>query len=591
MANVVAPAQPPSHMLVEQGFAAGTEAFLDELLRARWSGSKPDQALLYRLAARWYRDPRPAMREMLERYVDDGCDRPYQRLLVKALYRLAVAAHDDALVGRFMVSFDRFLQRGIVKTKRWHYDPALRRSTPFESEYLRCASHFPFTARHRWNKKLDPQPPHFARLTRMYLARSALRYFRRLGRKDPARFFSALVPLLARYEDSNLRTPAQLLDAWGLLGLLYHRHPVIDRSDRRGAQVTPGRTLGELTPSPMYPAVWQGHSESLFDLVIGARSNTVRAWAASYLRSDFADAMRSLPFAKLRALLTSPHLPAQQLGAAFLADAQGLSSLSIDAWFELLRIEDVGVLAVISDLFNRYVLPARVPLARCVELACARPAPLAELGWRWVRERVGRAPSAQELAALMPLTNAGSVLVRGEASVWLAERIERSGTPAQLRELLDARHEDVRSAALALMTEGRFSDETLLWSALAESPYGDCRDFLVKHLTQRLPQLAPDAVRFVWATTLLSVHRGSRARRLVLAQLSEQLVAHPAEAGEVLPLLRVALRSVRPAERRGALGAVSRAAFREPALREAIAQSMPELELFASEETNVRVPA
>jgi hypothetical protein len=50
-----------------------------------------------------------------------------------------------------------------------------------------------------------------------------------------------------------------------------------------------------------------------------------------------------------------------------------------------------------------------------------------------------------------------------------------------------------------------------------------------------------------------------------------------------LPLLGLALRSVRAPERRSALAAVARAAFQEPTLRAAIARDLPEISLESSE--------
>jgi len=80
---------------------------------------------------------------------------------------------------------------------------------------------------------------------------------------------------------------------------------------------------------------------------------------------------------------------------------------------------------------------------------------------------------------------------------------------------------------------------------------------------------------------MLSVHRGSRVKRSVLDQLSDRLAARPDEADLLLPILAVALRSVRPAERRAALASVARAARREPALASAIGRIVPELRLAA----------
>jgi hypothetical protein len=117
----------------------------------------------------------------------------------------------------------------------------------------------------------------------------------------------------------------------------------------------------------------------------------------------------------------------------------------------------------------------------------------------------------------------------------------------------------------------------MLWGALAESPYPDVRDFLVKHLAARAGSLSSEALRGVWATTLLAVHRGGRAKKKALDQIADRVAKTPSEAHELLPLLAIALRSVRAPERRTALAAIARAAHREPKLHAAIARYLPEL--------------
>ena len=126
----------------------------------------------------------------------------------------------------------------------------------------------------------------------------------------------------------------------------------------------------------------------------------------------------------------------------------------------------------------------------------------------------------------------------------------------------------------------RFRDDVSLWAALSESPYPDVMHFLVRHLEAREDALAPEQVERAWATTLLSVHRGARAKRAALRQITHRVVASPERADTLLPLLRVSLRSVREAERRGALAAIAQAAFRQPALRAKLASHVPELTLF-----------
>ena len=112
-------AQRASTLLVEEYFASADERFLPELLGCRagkWLKS---------FAERWSCDTRPWARAVLLEYVDDGCDRPCQRALVKALFRRAEAARDDEALAHFMAAFDRFPLRRLVEKRHW--DPQARR--------------------------------------------------------------------------------------------------------------------------------------------------------------------------------------------------------------------------------------------------------------------------------------------------------------------------------------------------------------------------------------------------------------------------------------------------------------------------------
>src|SRR5207253_7084321 len=112
----------------------------------------------------------------------------------------------------------------------------------------------------------------------------------------------------------------------------------------------------------------------------------------------------------------------------------------------------------------------------------------------------------------------------------------------------------------------RARDQVDLWQKLLESPYDDVRLLLIAELEDRvtgretaLSGSAPlDAtqLRLLWATVLLNIHRGSRAKPIALAQLARRLEQKPEEAGVLLPILAVALRSIRGPEWRAGLAAV-----------------------------------
>src|SRR5688500_2543819 len=101
--------------MLEEHFESGDERFLEELLNSNAAGT------LKYFAPRWFSDGRPFARRMLIRYIDDGCDRPGHRPLVKALFKLAESSADDQLMGHFLVACDRFPTRELIKVIRYDW--------------------------------------------------------------------------------------------------------------------------------------------------------------------------------------------------------------------------------------------------------------------------------------------------------------------------------------------------------------------------------------------------------------------------------------------------------------------------------------
>lgn len=553
-----------SALLLDEFYESADPRFLAEIL-ASTAAKK-----LKTFADRWYRDARPFARGMLLAYIADGCDRPHHRPLVKALFKLAEKASDDEAMGCFLVAFDRLAARRLKEVWRWN--PATR-----TSEKEQILGRDPSVPGKLGSK--ENRAPRFSRRTRTYLARRAFRYFRLVARVDAARYGRAIRAALTRYEDAHLVKPEQLLDAWSLLHALYWGSPEIVR-DPRGARVAEGRSLAELVPAPFAPEAWRGAFDAVLDLVTQARSRTVRVFAIALLRRDHADELRSMPLRRARALLRSPHDEVQTFAATLLRDATGVHNLSLDEWLELLKIDNPTAIPLLCELVSKTVSPDRLSLAQCVELACARPAPVAELGLRWAKLKPVN--DAAALTTAIGLARAGAPEVRREGVAWVAGLIEKASfaTAEHVRDLVDARFPDARAEGLSLITkDARFRDSTLIWGALAESPYDDVRGQMVKHLGDRQGAFGADTLRSVWITALLSVHRGGRAKRLALQQIAARVAKKPAEAESLLPLLGIALRSVRAPERRSALSAVATAALREPALGRAISRLLPELAL------------
>jgi hypothetical protein len=125
-----------------------------------------------------------------------------------------------------------------------------------------------------------------------------------------------------------------------------------------------------------------------------------------------------------------------------------------------------------------------------------------------------------------------------------------------------------------------------LWTKLVESPYDDVRIAIVRHLERYASAdralhvlLARAPLETVWATVLLNIHRGGRAKRMAASQVAEAIERDPARAAGLLPLLAAAARSIRAPEFRAGLAAVVRAATRQPEVAEQVGRHFPELKL------------
>ena len=90
LASRVVDAETASLLLLDELFTAGDERVTDEILGAT------AEKKLASLAAPWMSDARPAMRRALLAYIDDGCDRPGHRPLVKALFKAFEKRADPA---------------------------------------------------------------------------------------------------------------------------------------------------------------------------------------------------------------------------------------------------------------------------------------------------------------------------------------------------------------------------------------------------------------------------------------------------------------------------------------------------------------
>lgn len=562
-----------STLLLDELFHGGDGSrFLDEVL-----GCHGHQKLTT-LAEPWIADARPEMRRALLEYVDDGCDRWFHRGLVKHLFKAAERNQDDELMAHFMVAFDRLTRRYAVERTTYERGAFGKVTVLCSDPLVPARSHDEAPAA----KQRHAETPRFSRATRRYLARRAFRYFRTIGRTDRARYGRAMRLALPLYQDQHLDTPVRILDSWALVHVLYAWSPVLHRVPT-GINVAKGRSLAELSPAPYFKDAWQGVLLDLLEMLAAARSRTVRVWTIAWLETHHATDLDAIDVNAIRPLLLSMDPDVARFGSKWFRRAQGLATLAVADWLELLRTENLDVAPVVVEAFEKNVSPKRLSLVQIVDLTGARIAAIGELGLRWAKDAVrasAKAVSAQDLTTLARIASAPVEQVRTDGARWLLEILDAAPEkrPEHLRDLFDSRFADVRALAKDYL-EARKVADVPLWFALLESPFDDVRALVVKHAESWQAQAGIGEIEHLALTVLLAVHRGAGAKQSMLRHMADRAAGRPDEAERLLSVLAIALRSVRPAERVGALAALARAAIEHEPLRAAVSRHIPELSI------------
>jgi hypothetical protein len=602
-----------SFSLAEELFARGAAGFVDELRRVHFADRLGD------FAARWLADGRPFARAALFDYLSRPLNCYRHEPLVKRLFKRAEAAGDDAVMGAFLAALDRAVRRRrttALRTKHetfpsqaaaeaavraWeaegytHYSAVSNWSGRFYAYASRqepvivtvgqVAMPRPPEQDRKKNQPLDDGPRRylerrhvlFSLPTRRYLRRRAWRYFRLLGKRDPARYVRAAAEFLTRYTDADTDTDIHLLDNWGLTHVLFHDSPALVRP-AKGWLFAPGRSLADLTPAPYLEAAWASDAPAVFAVLLGARCRAVRQWAVWMLRRHHEGWLAAQPVATLLRLADHADPELSALGFDLLEKAPDLAAVPVEEWLARLDGDDLEKLRRLSDLLARRLGPARVALADEIRLAGHRSKPVAELGLVLLRRRTF---TAADVGGLLPLVQAESEAVRPALTAWLRETLAGFGGPPPewVLEFLDSKHADVRAAGWEWLNALPLRDDPAVWHRLVESPYDDVRGPLVAELTRRAGGADPDTVRLLWATVLLNVARGGRHKPGVVAQVVARLTEHPGEADRLLPLLAVAVRSLRGPEFRAGLTGLVALAEARAELVPAIRQKFLELQL------------
>lgn len=564
-------------------FQTGAPEFVEALRQF------PGAAALAPFAETWWTDPRIEAKRLLFSYLERPFNAPRHEPLVKRLFKFADTTGNDAVMARFLVGFDRTIRR--LRVTRARYNPRRRAYesyeaavTPGDTVLARDDRSYsgPWFAQNR--ESFTAGRFLFSVPTRNYLRRRAWRYFRRLGRRHPDRYLPAVCAALKLYTDADVPDGLALLDNWGLVHVLFHHSPAI-AAEPRGWRVADGGALARLQPDPMFRALWLRTPEPIFDLLVTAKCRPVSVWAAQMLRRHFPDRLSQLTLDELLAWVVAPNTVLNELAVELLEARGGLEAVTASQWLRITEGTRADLLDRICDMVARSVKPEQVSFADAVALAMQRPVPLARLGFAFLQGKKVRTPS--ETAAAFGLRNAEAEPLRVDLVKWACEALSDRPDfdPVWPLEFLDSRFEEVREVGWEwLQREPRARDAVLVWQRLLESPYDNIRLRLLDVLEQRAEgpggraTFPPDRVRFLWATVLLNVQRGGRAKPFVVRQIIERLSAHPDEAGDLLPMVAVALRSVRGPEFRAGLAGVAGFVAQNPTRRPLVEAVFPELQ-------------
>lgn len=575
---------PISFLAIEEYFAAADERFLE----AFRSAHQPKQLAAF--VTRWQQDPRPWAREQLCRYLLKPFDSQGHQVVIKRMFKWAEKQQDIELLAHFAVAFDCLIRR--VKKTRHRYDWQSR--TSFQEEILHTPRNsFPppkSILRGRNPRTGEPveipvPAPRKARLfkyrTRYYLRRRCWRFFRRLKFQQPERYVPAVAEILLLYRDRDLSQGQDLLECWSLLHAMYRHHPAL-QFGATNIRVAEGARLADIAPAPAYLDLWQSPAaaETLFNLVATAEACLVRSWAIELLNKEHAARIPAFPLDSVLALLEHHDPAIQQFGYECLERSESLNTLSLKTWLELIYIEQPELQTQLSGLFQRHVSADKLTLDECVELASAAAVPLARLGWNYLRQR--RIDPAQDKPLLARLTKLRCGALGREITSWLLGHFARG--EHYDREILsaccDSLLPEVRVAAWDFLIQTTLaSDDAVLYARLAESPHDDLRLRLIDELQRKseLPGLTDQALTPLWATVLLGVQRGNRQKPKAAAQLAAAMIKQPSQAADLLPVLIVAVRSIRGPEMRAGLSALMQVLERCPELHPIVAAQLPEL--------------
>ncbi len=580
-----------SLILVEECFHEEDDRFLEQLARVSTLSK------LAALADRWKKDPRPWARNQLLTYLEEPLNHPGHHPIIKRIFKHAEESGDHELMAAFMVAFDRSVRR-VRKTRmmfqkntgEWWQEEFL--STPRNSipPNMTRTARDPMTRRKILiSVKIGPESRLFSLHTRNYLRRRVWRYFRRLGFARPFEYVNAVLPALKRYRDADFASGEHILDNWGLMHICYQHDDTVQFSSSH-ATIQEGATIADRQPAPYFPELWKSPEafSGLLSLVREAQSRLVREWAKELLRRDHGEACSGLGLEDIVALLEHEHADVQEFGAELLQSAAGLEKAPLSFWLKLMEVRNPRALAIVCDLMKLHVSSDRLQLDQMLELAIAAPSRVAEMGLGFLKGMSFQTPESRMKLARIADARCpalGSELA-GFALPFFAS--EEHYDREIVSQFFDSLLPEIRKTTWDWMKECKAAYwDPLLWHRLLETPFPDLRRGMVEALEDHpggLPA-SPDDLGPLWISSLMDVHRGGRQKLRAIRQIADAIAEKPERGDNLLPLLAIAVRSIRGPERRAGLSAVITLVENHPDLTGMVSRFLPELVIDSSEVT------
>jgi hypothetical protein len=313
------------------------------------------------------------------------------------------------------------------------------------------------------------------------------------------------------------------------------------------------------------------------------------------LRAHHAAKISKLSSEELLELLLHSQEEVQEFASELLEKAEGLDHWPLSTWMPLLEIKNPTVLETICRVMAAKVSGERLSLDDCLRLSTLEPTPIARMGFGYLKSRSINSP--EDRARLTVLSEAQCLAIAGDMAQWALPFVGEAKFYQRDNVLpfFDSLSLPIRRASWVWLlkdsdpTNAQAYEDPVFWCRLLETPFDETRQQLIEVLDLRsersFPRPETKALTPIWCSVLAGVHRGGRQKLQAIHQMTRALEKDPEHAEELLPVLALALRSIRGPEMREALAAVARLTTADSALASAIQNHFPEVQMQPIGET------